>query len=135
APGTANSTTFLPLNSSSVVISAMPSLPRYLNLADGTLSPTLIVIFEPLSLIAVARVIVPPKCEDGRGRPPRADARIVFPPPKSTPLRGATASSCRPSRAFAPTGRRPGRARPGRPPRSEAREAAGLRAHAAHRPR
>ena len=48
APGTANSTTFLPLNSSSVVISAMPSLPRYLNFADGTLSPTLMVIVIPL---------------------------------------------------------------------------------------
>src|SRR3546814_1074603 len=49
APGTENSTTFLPLNSSSVEISLMPSSVFTRNAALGTRSPTWIVMvrFSP----------------------------------------------------------------------------------------
>ena len=42
APGTANSATFLPLNTSSVVFGLGPSPVMTRNVADGSLSPTLI---------------------------------------------------------------------------------------------
>ncbi len=42
--GTAKRTTFLPLKTSSVVISVTPSAVLYLEVAAGSLSPTLIVI-------------------------------------------------------------------------------------------
>src|SRR5262249_62418712 len=44
APGTANSTTFFPLNTSSVVLHAGPSAVITLNFASGTRSPTLMAI-------------------------------------------------------------------------------------------
>ena len=44
APGTANSATFLPPNTSSVVISLGPSGVRTLKVASGSLSPTTIAI-------------------------------------------------------------------------------------------
>src|SRR5580704_5458737 len=44
APGTANRATVLPPKSSSVLIGLGPSGPNWVRLADGTLSPTLIVM-------------------------------------------------------------------------------------------
>src|SRR6187401_3062448 len=49
APGTANSTTFLPLNNSSVVIGFGPSPVITVKLPLGTLSPTLIAMTHILS--------------------------------------------------------------------------------------
>src|SRR5262245_13639443 len=49
APGTANSTTFLPLNNSSVVIGFGPSPVITVKLPLGTLSPTLIAMIRVLS--------------------------------------------------------------------------------------
>src|SRR5208282_559903 len=51
APGSANSTTFLPLNISSVVMSLMPSAVMCLSLTEGILSPTLIAIRRPLGFV------------------------------------------------------------------------------------
>ena len=48
APGTENSTTFLPLKSSSVVRSCGPSLVITLNVPAGILSPALIAIYVSL---------------------------------------------------------------------------------------
>ena len=52
APGTANSTTFLPLNTSSLGFGFGPSAVMTRNVVLGRLSPTLIVIFEVLSAYA-----------------------------------------------------------------------------------
>src|SRR5260370_17696545 len=51
APGTAKSTTFLPLKNSSVVTSLTPSGVISLNFADGTLSPTLMVMAFPFLVV------------------------------------------------------------------------------------
>ena len=48
APGTANSTTFLPLNISSVVFGFGPSAVITVNVALGTRSPTLMAMMLPL---------------------------------------------------------------------------------------
>src|SRR3990170_1559390 len=47
APGSANSTTFLPLNRSSVVIVCMPSALIVFSDADGILTPALMVMSAP----------------------------------------------------------------------------------------
>src|SRR5262245_35119208 len=46
APGTANSTTFLPLKSSSLVLGLGPSAVITMNVAAGTRSPTLIAMIK-----------------------------------------------------------------------------------------
>src|SRR4029077_16557434 len=48
APGTANSTNFLPLNTSSVVFQPGPSAVITLNFASGRRSPTLMAMVDPL---------------------------------------------------------------------------------------
>src|ERR1700761_3760349 len=55
APGTANSATFLPANSASVVSGPGPSAPKGVNVAAGTLSPTLIVMSSLLRAFAAHR--------------------------------------------------------------------------------
>src|SRR3982750_1139008 len=54
APGTANSTTFLPLNSSSVVFGFGPSAVITVKEPFGTRSPTLIAMISILSLVTEA---------------------------------------------------------------------------------
>ena len=50
APGTANSATFLPLKTSSVVFHAGPSAVMTRNLASGSWSPTLMVMHVLLAM-------------------------------------------------------------------------------------
>ncbi len=52
APGTANSTTFLPPNTSAVVIGFGPSGLMVLNVASGSLSPTLMAMMRVLPVMA-----------------------------------------------------------------------------------
>src|ERR1700736_3703498 len=67
APGTANSTPFLPLNMSSVVCGLGPSAVITVNVAGGRRSPTLMVMMLPLWLSGLVSVKSEAQSSDLRG--------------------------------------------------------------------